>query len=125
MDLIRFFAMELQEPIPKQYLNKCPKNAIYTSTTAGKSLLDAINMREIKQAYFLCIYADEVESSSHKEKLSMFLTYLSSVKLKVFCIVNLNRKTAAQIMNVANQFFLAKNIKLDKYFLVFLMELMQ
>ena len=29
-------------------------------------------------------------------------------------IANLNGKTAAQVMDVVNQFFLAKNIKLDK-----------
>ena len=47
----------------------------------------------------------------------MFLTYLSPVELNVKTtfvdIANLNGKTAAQVMDV-NQFFLAKNIKLDK-----------
>ena len=115
----------LQEPITKQYLNTCSKNATYTSTTAAESLLDAmniyfekLNMREIKEARFLCLYADEAESSSHKENFSMFVSYLSPVELKVkttfFGIVNLNGKTAAQVMDIVNQFFLAKNIKLDK-----------
>ena len=124
-DLIRFFATELQEPITKQYLNTCPKNAIYTITMAAKSLLAAmniyfekLNMREIKEACFLCLYPDEAESSRHKENFSMFLNYLSLVELKVkttfFGIVNLNRQTAAQVMDIVNQFFLAKNITLDK-----------
>ena len=128
MDLIRFFATELQAPITKQYLNTCPKNAAYTSTTAADSLLDAINiyfeklnMRETKASRLLCLYADEAESSSDMETFSMVLTYLSPVELKVkttfFGIVNLNGKTAPQVMDVVNQFFLAKNIKLDKMLL--------
>ena len=117
--------MELQESITKQYLNTCLKNATYTSTTAAESLLDAINiyfeklnMRDIKVAPFLCLYADEAESSSYKENFSMCLAYLSPVELKVkmnfFGIVNLNGKTAAQVMDVVNQFFLTKNVQLDK-----------
>ena len=128
MDLIRFFATELQAPITKQYLNTCPKNATYTSTTAAESLLDAINiyfeklnMREIKAARLLCLYADEAESSSDMETFAMVLTYLSPVELKVkttfFGIVSLNGKTTPQVMDVVNQFFLAKNIKLDKMLL--------
>ena len=41
-DLIRFFVTELQEPITKQHLNTCAKNATYTNTTVAQSLLDAI-----------------------------------------------------------------------------------
>ena len=67
-----------------------------------------------------CLYVDEADSSSHKENFPMFLTYLSPVELKVkmtfFGIANLNGKTAAQVMDAVNQFFLAKNIKLDKIF---------
>ena len=89
VDLIRFFATELQEPITKQYLNTSLKNATYTSTTAAESLLDAmniyfekLNMREIKEARLLCLYGDEAESSSHKVNFSLFLTYLSPVEVK-------------------------------------------
>ena len=87
-----------------------------------------LNMREIKEACFLCLYADEVESSSHKENLSMFLTYLSAVESKVkttfFGIVNVNGKTASQVMDVINN-FLPKILNKIKYFLVLLMEIMQ
>ena len=91
----------------------------------AESLLDAINiyfeklnMREINEVRFLHLYGDEAESSSHKENISIFLTYLSPFELKVqttfFSIFNLNGKIGAQVMDVVNQFFLAKNIKLDK-----------
>ena len=75
-------------------------------------------MREMKETRFLCLYADETESCSHKENFSMFLTYLSPIELKVkttlFGIANVSGKAAAQVMDVVNQFFLAKNTKLDK-----------
>ena len=103
--MIRFFATDLQDPVTKQYLNTCPKNATSTSTTAAESLLDTINiyfqklnMRKIKDTRFQCLYVDEAESSSHKENFSMFVTHLSPVELKLkttfFGIVNLNGKTA-------------------------------
>ena len=85
-----------------QYMNTCLKNATYTSTTAAVNLLDAtniyfekLNTREIKEARFLCLYADEADSSSHMENSSMFLTYLSPNELKVkmtfFGIVKLRK----------------------------------
>ena len=62
----------------------------------------------------MCLYADEAESSSHKENFSMLFTYLSPVELKVkttfFGIVNLNEKTAAQVMDAVNLFFSPFNI---------------
>ena len=66
------YTLVLQEPVTMQYMNTCLKNATYTSTTAAVKLLDAtniyfekLNTREIKEARFLCLYADEAESSSH------------------------------------------------------------
>ena len=62
----------------------------------------------------MCLHADEAESSSHKENFSMLFTHLSPVALKVkttfFGIVNLNGKTAAQVMDAVNLFFSPFNI---------------
>ena len=61
----------------------------------------------------MCLHADEAESSSHKENFSMLFTHLSPVELKVktfFGIVNLNGKTAAQVMDAVNLFFSPFNI---------------
>ena len=58
------------------------------------------------------------ESFSGKGNFSMFRTYLSPIELQAkmtfFSVVNLNKKTATQVINVVNQFFPAKSIKLDK-----------
>ena len=42
-DLINFLADGIQEPITKQYLNSCTKNATYLSNTTAESLLEAMN----------------------------------------------------------------------------------
>ena len=42
-DLVIFLATRMQEPITKQYLNSCPKNATYLSNATAKSFLDTMN----------------------------------------------------------------------------------
>ena len=42
-NLINFLANRIQEPIKKQHLNSCPKNATYLSNATAKSLLDTMN----------------------------------------------------------------------------------
>lgn len=84
-DMMQFVAKKLEEPITLQYLHTCPKNATYLSNTSAESLLDAINvyfetkqLKDIKEAPFSTLYADEAENSSHKECFSMFVTYFST-----------------------------------------------
>ena len=124
-DFIKFIAHKLEEPITQQYLDTCPQNATYTSNTAAESLLDAMNfyfeqnnLKNIKEALYLCLYADESENSSHKESFSMFVTYYCvadrKVKTSFLGIVNLHGKTAAQIMDTIKLFFMAKQITLKK-----------
>lgn len=79
-----FIANTLEEPIMKQYLDHCPKNATYISNTWAESIVDAINFNvetktstEINDATFISSYADETENSFHKEYFSMFVTYFS------------------------------------------------
>ena len=123
-DLINFLANRIQEPITKQYLSSCPKNATCLSNTTVKSLLDAMNFyyesenfSKIHDTPFLCLYADEAENSSHKEYFPMFLTYYSisdrQVKTCFLGILNLNGKKATQIMNTLKLFCEAKQIILE------------
>ena len=120
-DLLNFLANRIQEPITKQNLNSCLKNATYLSNTTAESLLDTMNfyyesenLNEIRDPPFLCLYADEDENSSHKECFAMFLTYYSvsdrQVKTCFLGILNLNGKKATQIMNTLKLFFEAKQI---------------
>ena len=124
-DLINFLENRIQEPITKQYLHSCPKNATYLSNMTAESLLDVMSfyyeseiLNEIRDAPFLCLYPDEAENLSHKECFAMFLTYYSVsnrlVKTCFFGILNLNGKKATQIMNTLKLFFEAKQIILER-----------
>ena len=124
-DLINFLGNRIQEPITKQYLNSCPKNARYLSNMTAESLLDAMNfyyenenLNEICDTPFVCLYADEAGNSSHKECFAMFLTYYSvsdcQVKTCFLGILHLNGKKAIQIMNIMKLFFEAKQIILER-----------
>ena len=124
-DLITFIAQKLEEPITKQYLETCPKNATYISNTAAESMVDAMNfysesksLTEINESNFITLYADKAENASHKECFAMFATYYSNKAQKAVTsylgILNLKGKTAAEIMDIIKNFFLAKSIKLDK-----------
>ena len=106
-DLITFIAQKLDEPIPKQYLKTCPKNATYLSNTTAKSMVDAMNfyfksksLTEINKCKFITLYADEAENSSHKECFAMFVTYYfnkaQTVVTSFLGILNLKGKTAAK-----------------------------
>ena len=88
-------------------------------------MADAVNFyfeskspAEINESNFITLYADETESSSHKEYFAMFITYYSNKAQKVVTIflgiLNLKGKTASQIMDVIKNFFLAKSIKLKQ-----------
>ena len=88
-------------------------------------MVDAMNfyfesksLAEINESNFITLYADEAENSSHKECFAMFVTYYANKAVTSFLgILNLKRKTAAEIMDVIKNFFLAKSVKLDKIML--------
>ena len=123
-DMMNFIAEKLAEPITKQYLETCPSNATYNSYTSADSLVDAINfyfeskmLKDIYDAQFLTLYADESKNASHNETSSVFVTYLSSTEHKIkttfLGIVNFKGKMAAEIMDVAQKFFTAKSLIID------------
>ena len=115
-DLITFIAQKLEEPITKQYLQTCPKNATYISNTAVESMVDTMNfyfesksLTEINKSNLIKLYAHEQENSSHKECFAMFVTYYSNKAQKIVTnflgILHLKGKTAAEIMDVIKNFF--------------------
>ena len=71
-DKMKFMAEKLAEPITNQYLETCPINVTYTSYTSAESLVDAMNfyfesktLKDIYDAQFSVLYADESENASH------------------------------------------------------------
>ena len=76
---VDFLANELQEPIIKQYLDICSKNATYSSHETCHSLVQAIQKyylekaKEcIKQSTDIVIFADESTYAARKEMLGIF-----------------------------------------------------
>ena len=58
-DQITFVAQKLEEPITKQYLENCPKNATYRSNTATESMVDAMkSLSEINESNFITLYTE-------------------------------------------------------------------
>ena len=126
-DMINFVATKLEEPIAKQYLETCQKNASYTSYTAAESVIDAMNfyfesssLEDIQEAEFVALYADESENTSHKESFSMFVTYYSKhfqeIKTSFLGIVNLKGKTSFEIMDFILKFLQAKSLNIGRVF---------
>ena len=77
---INFLAAEMQEPIIKQYLDSCNKNATYTSSDSCDTFLQAIDKfysddanARIKKNKDFTIYADESTSAARKEMLGIFI----------------------------------------------------
>ena len=72
--MIKYLSDEINEPIVKQYLETCPKNAAYHSSDSCDSTLVALNSHLKKKsintlidAVDLAIFADEATSAARKE----------------------------------------------------------
>ena len=79
--LIDFLANEIQEPIIKQYLECCPKNATYKSHETCDSLLDSLDTyfrqsteKRIRRATDLVLFADESSNAARSEMLGIFIS---------------------------------------------------
>ena len=77
---MNFIAFELEEPVTKQYLENCAKNATYDSHETCDSLTDSINDYLKKQtdeklcnASDIVIYSDEATRAPRKEMMGLFL----------------------------------------------------
>ena len=78
--MIKFLSDEIKEPIVKQYLETCPKNAAYGSSGSCDSILVALNshlkeklISTLINAVDLAIFADEARSGARKEMMVLFL----------------------------------------------------
>lgn len=78
--LIDFLANEIQEPIIKQYLETCNKNATYCSHETCDSLIHSLEQfyfeetrERIQKSEDIVIYADESMSAARKEMLGIFI----------------------------------------------------
>ena len=77
---MNFIAFELEEPVTKQYLENCLKNAVYDSHKTCDSLIDSINDylkkytdEKLCNAPDIVIYSDKATSTPRKEMMGLFL----------------------------------------------------
>ena len=92
---VEFFPSKLQEPIIKQYLDTCAKNATYILHEAYDSLIHSLDdhffrksNERIKKYDDTIIYTDESVSSARKEMLGTFLAIFDKMdkKFKIECV---------------------------------------
>ena len=88
--MIKFLSDEINEPIVKQYLETCPKNAAYDSSDSCDSILVALNshlkeksIKTLINAVDLAIFADEAASAARKEMMGLFLSAYDEEKKEV------------------------------------------
>ena len=81
IELVRFRA-ETDEVL-RNHLQSAPKNAVYTSKTIQNELVQIIGtkirsdiLREVEQAKFFTVIADETTDVSNREQLSIALRYV-------------------------------------------------
>ena len=79
--LLHFLVFDLEEPITKQYLENCPKNATYDSHVTVDSLISALKGfikketdTKLRNASDVVIFADEATSVARKEMMGIFLS---------------------------------------------------
>ena len=78
--LMNFVTFELKEPVTKQYLENCGKNATFDSHETCDSLIDSINeylKKETDEKLWnvsdIVIYSDKALSAARKEMMGWFL----------------------------------------------------
>ena len=76
-----FLSDEINEPVIKQYLERCPKNAAYDSSDSSDSIIVSLNFHlkeksisTIVNALDLVILADEATSAARKEMMGLLLS---------------------------------------------------
>ena len=121
---INFLADEIQEPIIKQYLESCNKNATYTSSDSRDSFLQAIDKfysddahAWIKKNKDFTIYADKSTSAARKEMLGIFIgTYdeeENDVVIDYLLLAHVSSTKSEIVMQVLEKTLLQKGIDLS------------
>ena len=79
--MIDFLSNELEEPILKQYLDNCPKNASYTSHETCDSLIGSLDSflwkqtnDRIERSADIVLFADESSNAARSEMLGVFVS---------------------------------------------------
>ena len=82
--LVGFLADDIEEPVVKQYLDTCKKNATYQSSNSCDSFLLSLNtyFKELVNerachAQDIVLFADEATSAARKEMIGIYISYFN------------------------------------------------
>ena len=123
--MIEFLAFELEEPIIKQYLKTCPKNASYDSHQTCDSLIGSINDYfqqqtdlRLQRAVDIAIYADESTSAARKEMMGIFISCLdedqNEFALEYFQLVECAGTDAAALLELISKTVASRGIEINR-----------
>ena len=122
---VEFLSSELQEPIIKQYLDTCAKNATYISHETCDSLIYSINKYflkatddRIKESENFVLYADESTSEARKEMLGIFIGIFDEVdkelKLEYVELTEVSSTKSEIVMQAIEKTLRERNIDISK-----------
>ena len=122
---MQFLANEIQEPIIKQYLETCNKNATYTSHQTCDGFiqqLDKFYWKEVqtrlKNATDIAIYADESTKAARKEMLGIFIgcfdETLKEFKMDYISLTEVSSTKSEVVLAAIERTFLEKDIDISK-----------
>ena len=123
--MINFLSNELNEPIIKQYLDTCPKNAAYDSSDSCDGLLSSLNMhlkektvKTLVEAVDITIFADEATSAARKEMMGLFLSAYDETSKKVVVefvsLAAVSSTQSAILMDKVREILSENNIDISK-----------
>ena len=106
--MIKFLSDEINEPVIKQYLETCPKNAAYDSSDSFDCIIVSLNshLKEkfisiIVNAVDSVIFADKATSAARKEMMRLFLSAYDEEEKEVtleFCSIASVASTKSEVL---------------------------
>ena len=122
---VEFLSSELQEPIIKQYLDTCAKNATYISRETCDSVIHSldnyflIKSNEcIKKCNDIVIYADKSTSVARKEMLGIFLAIFDRMdkkfNIEYITLIEVSSTKSEIVMHTIEKTLIERDIDISK-----------
>ena len=122
---VEFLSSELQEPIIKQYLDTCAKNATYISHETCDSLIHSLDNyfltksnECINKCNDIVIYADESTSVARKEMLGIFLATFDEMdkkfKIEYVSLIEVSSTESKIVVHAIEKTLIKRDIDISK-----------
>ena len=122
---VEFLSSALQEPIIKQYLGTCAKNATYISHETCDSLIHSLDNyfftrsnEHIKKCDDVVIYTDKSTSAARKEILGIFLAIFDEMdktfKIEYVTLIEVSSTKFWIVMHIIEKTLIERDIDISK-----------